>query len=129
MGLERRQRGRPRKAGDTIPLWKFAREGAAMWAYDEARGSGEKHSAAVAQAADFVKKLYPGIRISETEVRRILAMRRPRNAGTILRFERSIMTEEQGPSNDDQAHGTTVFKIRFAERPTYPRHNRKNPKE
>ncbi len=148
--MKKRKRGRPRKKEDTIQPWQFARAALAMCAYDEARAKGEKHSVAVAQATYFVKKRHPEMRISETEVKRILATWRPRNVGTILRFERSVLTEEkikkfrwireqlatlQGkrglilpvPPNYDQGPSFAAFTIRFAERPNYPRHNRKIP--
>ncbi len=94
MEMEKKKRGRPRKAGDTVQLWQFVRAGVAMCAYDEARGSGEKHSAAVRHAAQFVKQLHPEMPISTTEVKRILAAWRPRSSHTIFRFERSSLGAE-----------------------------------
>ncbi len=146
--MQKRKRGRPRKAGDTIQPWQFARAARVMCAYDEARERGEKYSAAVQHAVDFVKQRSPKMRISRTEVKRILAAWRPRNAGTILRFERSIMTEEEIKKFDwiqeqlsalaksegqstpvlskaSPKNNPMIFKIRFGERPNYPRHNRK----
>lgn len=150
--MEKKKRGRPRKARDTIQFWQFARAARVMSAYDEARGRGEKHSAAVQYAVDFVKQRSPKMRISRTEVKRILATWRPRGSQTILRFEHSSMSEEDikrrrwileqvavlqekkglplpTPPNCDPARNVAVIKLRFAERPNYPRHNRKNPKE
>ena len=150
--MEKRQRGRPRKERGRIEPWQFKRAALAMCAYDEARGRGEKHSAAVQEAVDFVKKLDPEMSISEAEVRRILASWRPRNAGTILRFEQSVPTEREiekwrrireqltalqeakGPTlpvppKAGPPRGAKIFKIRFAGRPDYPRSNRKSPKE
>ncbi len=152
MEMEKKKRGRPRKAGDTIQFWQFARAGMAMCAYDQARASDEKHWAAVSHAVQFVKQLYPEMPISTTEVKRILAAWRPRNGGTILRFELSVLTEEETkkfhwiqeqlvalPKSEGQSTpllpeasptgNPVIFKIRFGERPNYPRHNRKNPKE
>ncbi len=87
-------------------------------------------------------------------MKRILAKFRPRDSGTIFRFERSTLSEEGAEKhkwirNTDscfagkekrsvagitfrtiaQLKTVTTFKIRFAERPQYPRHNRKIPKE
>lgn len=119
----------------------------AMGAYDEARERGEKHSSAVRYAVDLVKQRDPDGHISETEVKRILAAWRPRGSQTILRFERKTLTEEdiqrrysmheqlatlqqtkglklEVPRNFNP-RGSAVFTIRFADRPNYPRHNRK----
>jgi hypothetical protein len=145
---EKRLRERPRKARDTIEPWQFARAALCMFAYDEARERGDKHSVAVRYAVDFVKQRHPGMDISETEVKRTLAIWRPRGRQTILRFQRTTLDEEgvkkhrwilqqiamlQGnnglispePSNCDQPRHIVVFTMRFAERPNYPRHNRK----
>ena len=117
-----------------------------MCAYDEARERGDKHSVAVRGVVEHLKKSDLGMPISETEVKRILSLWRPRNAETILRFERKILTEEdvkrhrwlqeqlaalQGkrdlklevPTNLGRL--TESITVRFAERPNYPRHNRK----
>jgi len=128
---------------------RFVPAGIVMAAYDEARQNDQKHSVAVRQAVEFVKQNYPELRISETAVRRILAEWRPRNSGTILRFERSTMTEEEvakyrsvreqaaafqqqiGPSVpllpdiNNPFKTATKFVFGFGERPNYPRSNRK----
>jgi hypothetical protein len=93
--LENRGTGRPRKEKDKIEPWQFTRASLAMCAYDEARGRDEKHSVAVADAVGFVKQRHPEMKISEAEVRRVLASLRPRNAGTILRVEQPIPTEQE----------------------------------
>jgi hypothetical protein len=155
MEMEKKKRGRPRKARDTIQFWQFARAAHVMCAYDEERERGEKHSAAIQCAMDSVKQRSPKMRMSRTDAHRILATCRPRGSQTILRFERSNMSEgdeedikrrrwilellamSQGkkgptlptPPNNDPAGNVAVFKFRFAERPNYPRHNRKNPNE
>jgi hypothetical protein len=123
-----------------------------MSVYDEARENGQKHSVAVAQTVYFIKQRHPKMRISETEVKRTLAKFRPRNSQTILRFERSMLAEEglvmfrqiqerlgalhqkeglslPAPSDVGATKPVTTYKIRFGERPIYPRHNRKTPKE
>ncbi len=148
MEMEKKKRGRPRKTGDTVQFWQFVRAGVAMCAYDEARRSDEKRSAAVRHAVQFVKQLYPEMPISTTEVNRILAAWRPRSSHTIFRFERSSPSEEdiarnrlireqlatlQGKKdlrlpqlpNYDLARDAAAFTFSFAERPNYPRHNRK----
>jgi hypothetical protein len=95
MQTGKRRPGRPRKEAGTMKSTEFMRAGIVIAVYDEARQSDQKHSVAVKEAVEFVKQNYPGLRISETAVRRILAKWRPRKSGTTLRFERSIMTEEE----------------------------------
>jgi hypothetical protein len=144
MEMEKKGKGRPRQATNTIPFWQFLRGAAAMCAYDEARERGEKHSVAVGQAADFVRKVHPQMPISETEVKRVLATWRPRGSSTILRLERSSPSEEDvirhrwlreelTTLNEKKAlklpipqkEITTRIIVRLGERPDYPRHNRK----
>lgn len=72
-------RGRPRKNG-TQPPWMFGRRMLAIHSYRTARSSGDKHSCAVTEAVAAVKKTWPGMRISETEVKRILAECQPKGA-------------------------------------------------
>jgi hypothetical protein len=86
-------------------------------------------------------------------VRRILAEFRPMKSRTILLFERSTVTEAererlrqmwaQVPPVQQRTGSKmplvapditsskprTKYMVRFAERPTYPRHNRKPPKD
>lgn len=152
METEKRKRGRPRKTNDRVPFWRFALAGIAMCAYDEARQKGEKHSVAISEAVAFVREYFAGMQISETELRRVLARWRPRGAGTIFRFERSVWPDDEGmgfdniheqpsvlhrsegqaesvPPEGRSVSAPMVFKIRLSERPNYLRHNRKNPEE
>ena len=66
-----------------------------MSAYDEARKSGQKYSAAVREAVEFIKRQYPDMPISVTEVKRVLAHWRPKGSGTILSFEPKILSNEE----------------------------------
>lgn len=134
-----------------MEFWQFARAGIAMSAYDEAREKGEKHSDAIRQAVDAVRRRNPGMPISETEVKRSLSAFRPRGSGTILRFERSTLSEEDMKSHQwlreqlamlkkekgitlpqlpvcDETRHPEKLTVRFSIRPNYPRHNRKAPK-
>jgi len=143
-----RKPGRPRKKQDRIELWQFARAAVVISAYDEARVNGEKHSVAVTQAVDFVRRNDSEISISEAEARRILATYRPQSSETILRFEHSFRSEEdlrinrlireelaalQGKEgimlpevpSYDLSERNLVLTIRVGLRPHYPRHNRK----
>ena len=154
MQTGKRRPGRPRKEAGTMEYTHFVRAGIVMAAYDEARQNDQKHSVAVRHAVEFVKQNYPTLRISETAVRRILAEWRPRNSGTILRFERSTMTvdetakyrsvreqaaafqQKEGlkvPVPSDVANNPskprTKFLVRFGERPNYPCSNRKVTKD
>ena len=151
MQTGKRRPGRPRKEAGTMEYTHFVRAGIVMAAYDEARQNDQKHSVAVRQAVEFVKQNYPGLRISETGVRRTLAEWRPRNSGTILRFERSTMTadeiakyrsvREQAAANEglkvpvpsdiinNPSKPRIKFLLRFGERPNYPRSNRKVTKD
>lgn len=146
--MEKRRKGRPRKKEDSIEFWQFARAARVMCAYDEARERGDKHSVAVRGAVEHLKQSNLGMPISQTEVKRILAAWRPRIARTILRFERKILTEEdiknhysaleqlaalqektglrlEVPTNHEVTRPIVSLTARFAERPNYPRHNRK----
>jgi hypothetical protein len=150
MERRNRNRGRPRKEGGRIEFWQFRRAAEAMCAYDEAREKGEKHSAAVRYAVDLLKQRHPERPISKTEVKRILAMWRPKESQAILRFERKSLTEEdvkkrrwiveqlailqrkeglevELPSNPGASPSTAPLIIRFGKRPNYPRHNRRIP--
>ena len=148
MEMEKKGKGRPRQAKNTIQFWQFARAARVMCAYDEARERGDKHSVAVRGAVEHLKRSNPEMPISQTEVKRILAVWRPRNAGTILRFKRKMLTEEdikrhclileqlaalqektglrlEVPTNHELTGPTVSLTARFAERPNYPRHNHK----
>jgi hypothetical protein len=148
MEKEKQRRGRPQKKKDSVEPWQFARTAQVTCAYDEARERGEKHSVAVREAVEFVKRRNPEMPISETEVRRILASCRPRGSRTVLRFERKNLTEEELnrhrwileqvallqrkkglkvelPKIEQLTKMISFLTIRLAERPDYPRHNRK----
>jgi hypothetical protein len=149
--MEKRRRGRPKKKEGSIEPWQFGRLAMVTSAYDEARKRREKHSVAVREAVDSLRLGSPEMPISETVVRRILSTYRPKGSGTILLFERSVMSEAdiqkyrlireqiaalQGKKGItlpplpayDETRRREKFTIRFAARPDYPRHNRKTPK-
>ena len=131
--------GRPRKIKGVISESKFARVRIAIGLYDEERKNGQKHSAAVSQTVELIKLRYPMIRISETEVKRILASWHPRESHNNLLIEGLTYTEEErandsrlenptGPSDVISRNSVTRYQVRFGKRPSYPRHNRKPPK-
>lgn len=144
--------GRPRKTEGGFSTNDLVRAGTVMALYDQARQNGQKHSAAVMQSVELIKQRHPMMRVSETEVKRILAVWRPRGSHSILRFEYSTVSGEElanrygieahpsaasqyqcsklpTPSGVIPPKSLTTYKIYFGERPNYPRHNRKQPKE
>ena len=68
------QRGRP-KLNDVT---KLQRDLTVVLSYNESRRAGEKHASAVASTASEVRKQCPGMKVSETEVKRILARLQPK---------------------------------------------------
>ncbi len=93
------------------------------------------------------------MRISETEVKRTLAIYQPRNSPNMFQFKRVTLGDselmrqynvleqaaadlrgkkglrEPLPSIEDLPKSRTAYTFGFAERPLYPRHNRKIPEE
>jgi hypothetical protein len=80
-----------------------------VWSYNESRRAGEKHVTAVGHAVAEVRKQFPGIKISETEVKRVLATYQPK--GYAVTF---IATKTP-----------TGFSLGFGARPEYTRINAK----
>jgi hypothetical protein len=144
--MEKKPRGRPKKKEGSIELWRFVRAGMAMFAYDEARERGEKHSVSITQAVDYVRQRNPKMLISETTVKRIFATFRSRNDQTkiILRCKRYALGKKKlarlrfmlkqipgvsslSVQNLPKSH--TAYRFGYSKRPLYPRHNRKIPKK
>src|SRR5215469_15886548 len=71
--------GRPKKNG-IQPPWMLGRMLLVLHAFREAKSSGLKHCAAITETVAAVKKTWPAMRISETEVKRILAKYQPASA-------------------------------------------------
>jgi hypothetical protein len=113
--------GRPRKNGEQ-PLWMLERDTVAVYAYDEARKAGEKHSVAISEAVKFIRDTNPGMPISETEVKRTLAHWRSKERTSCLFV-----------SKPDPEHNTLIlpygWKVRIlytasvGPRPVYARAN------
>ena len=102
------QRGRPKMKG----VAKLQRDLTIVWSYNESRRVGEKHAIAVASAATQVRDQYPGMRVSETEVKRVLAKYQPKGNS-----EAFIVTKLRNG-----------FGLGFGSRPTHARINaRKRP--
>jgi len=141
-----RKRGRPPKNGVTEP-WRFARALKIIYAYDKARVSGLKHTAAIREAVGFVRQLDPEMPVSETEVKRILAELRPSTGSVALLSNYEVLEGEEAarlrsrlaqmfafaerkdtePPNQDPSRPLKRFSIGYGKRPNYPRHNAKNP--
>jgi hypothetical protein len=72
-----KKNGRPPKNGVVAP-GRFLRALMVIHAFSKARAGGQKHSADVREAVEFVRQLDPEMPISETEVKRVLAEFLPR---------------------------------------------------
>jgi hypothetical protein len=120
--------GRPRKNG-LQPIWVLHRETLALFAYERARKAGEKHCVAVSEAVKYIRQTAPRMRISETEVKRIVAYWRPKGS------TRCLQVSEPGSSGNFASvptlrNGVVSFiKCRVlltashGPRPIYPRAN------
>ena len=115
------KRGRPKKDG-LQPFWMLRRRMEATYEYDQARRAGEKHSSAVRSAAAAVRQRYPGMRLSETEVKRILADWRPRNCRTGV-----LITKPEPPDDiftlPDGRKARKRLIVGYGPCPRYPRQN------
>jgi hypothetical protein len=149
MKTAKRPRGRPKKEEGREESWRFVRAGIIISAYDEARKSKQKHSAAVTQAVDYLKQHQPEMPVSETVVKRTLATFRSRDSRTTLRFKRYTVGKKKVArlrSILEQAHdmqrqmglsvppptiptSLTAYKFGYSKRPHYHRYNRKNRKK
>jgi hypothetical protein len=140
--MQTKKPGRPAKHGVKDPR-TLSRTLAVLYSFDRARARGEKYSAAIRESVASVRQLHPEMRISETEVKRILAEFRPRGARTILMAEYSVVEGEEARSirnklairgflPEDPAQSTHSEEVpkplkrvtmRFLDAPNYPRHN------
>jgi hypothetical protein len=152
MKAKKKLRGRPKKKLGELEFSCFVRAGLIMCAFDEAREGGDKHSAAITHAVEYTRQHHPEMPVSETEVKRTLATYRPKHSRTILQFKRSKCDDEKlarlrnmleqvanvhakinlpAPPPSIKKLPTNLKAVTFGyfERPLYPRHNRKIPKE
>lgn len=114
-------RGRPKKNGKA-PMWMLQRITVALCGYEQARNRGEKHDTAVEEAEKYVRRKLPGVPISKTEVRRILASCRPETD------ESALSVLEVDPKNNTYTlpDGKTVrmlWTASYGPRIEYPRVN------
>jgi hypothetical protein len=117
--------GRPKKNGQK-PMSVLERVMLVIHAYNLARDAGEKHIVAVLEAVNYVRDTAPAMRISETEVKRILAMWRPKGKATCLFVskpdpEHSII---KVPGRDGRmVNARIMYTASVGPRPTHPRAN------
>src|SRR5947209_18065551 len=78
-----KQPGRPRTNG-LQPFWMLRRRMMVLYAHGRSRAAGEKHSVAVGEAVRYVRENAPEMRISEAEVRRVVALWRSRRRATCV---------------------------------------------
>ncbi len=67
----KRRRGRPRANGQQ-PGWMLFRAFEILRVYQSLRDAGNKYAYAVRETRDVLRKQYPDMRISETEIKRVL---------------------------------------------------------
>lgn len=111
------------------PIWVLGRDTRVLCAYERAREAGEKHCVAVSEAVKYVRQTAPRMRISETEVKRVVAYWRPKGS------TECIQVSEPGPSGELLSvpvlrYGVVSFvdcrvlyTASFGPRRTYPRAN------
>ena len=119
------KRGRPTKNG-LQPAWMLFRCFLVLHAYNKARSSPLKHSSAVTEAVAIVKKTWPDMPISETEVKRILAKFQPKGIPVAVKVRkasdsplRPAVCQVMGVPEGSKMKTTYIFG--FGPRPQYPR--------
>jgi hypothetical protein len=113
--------GRPNKNGYQ-PIWMCERSVLALYAYDDSRKKGAKHIVAIQEAVDYVRRTRPGMPISETEVKRVIARWRATH------LEKVVLVTKPNPETSIRIlpNGRVVrplFRTHFGPRPYYPRAN------
>jgi len=108
------KRGRPRKNG-VKDGGDFIRAAVALCAYDKARRAGEKYLAALQAGITEVNQRFPGMPMSETEMKRILAEFRTKGSADVL-----LVNEN---ANAVPLDGSKKWDLRFGAPPNYPRTN------
>jgi len=113
--------GRPRKYG-LQPHWMFERALLVLFAYDRSRNLGNKHSTAIVEAVTFVREQNPQMPISESEVKRIFARWRSKDAKLTL----IVTAPAPGCETETLLNGRisrVKFKSSLGPCPIYPRIN------
>ena len=115
------KRGRPKQDGRK-PFWVVEREILAVHAYGRARDRGEKHSIAISEAVEYIRAIAPAMRISETEVKRIVAKWRPQQGAFCLFVDKPHPENSSIPQYSSRK-GTVSYTVSIRPRPIYPRAN------
>ena len=110
-------RGRPKTNG-VMQAWVLHRTMVGLYAYDKARSRGEKYEQALRAAVEEVRQTFPEIRMSATEMKRILAEFRPKELE--LTF---LITECENTVTPLGRKCEKAWQIRIGPQPEYPRHN------
>ncbi len=127
------KRGRPRTYGEK-PGWMFVRLGFVLCAFDEAKKNGEKYVDAISAGISAVRSRFPEMRISRTEVKRMLAARQLENPDqTLLFWEDPPECSNLASATDAGLPATSVTRPRrlafgFGPRPAHPRNNARTDK-
>lgn len=103
------KRGRPKTNGVHSP-WMGFRPFYTLWAFHAAREQGEKYECALAQTVDLVRKDFPDMPMSISEVKRVLAELQPEGTEEVFSVRRT---------------GKRKLDIYFGPRPVYERKNAK----
>lgn len=114
-----KRRGRPEVCRPWLTMATLAVRG-----YDKEMIAGEKHSEAVKDAVRYVQQRMPGIPVSETEIKRILAYWRPKGESN------GLCVSKPDPANctialHDGRTAKVLLTAAFGLKPVYPRTNAK----
>jgi hypothetical protein len=112
-----KQRGRPRKNG-ARPGWVLHRAAIALYGYDKARSAGEKYAEALKAAVAEVRREFPQVSISETEIKRVLAEFRVKELELTL-----LITESENTVTPSGRKCKKAWQLSIGPQPNYPRHN------
>jgi hypothetical protein len=115
------RRGRPRKNGEQ-PMWMLERATLAVYGYDQARKAAEKHMAAITCAVKLIRATHSWMKVSETEVKRILADWRSSRRPVGLLVSRPDPADCRLVLPDGQVV-RRLLTASFGPRPHYPRTN------
>ncbi len=116
-----KKRGRPRKDGRE-PAYVLERIVLVVHAYALFREAGEKHSVAICEVVEYIRKIAPAMRISKTEVSRILAAWLPRCGQSCL-VVRKPLSESDIRRLPNGRTVRVLYTVSVERRPLYPRAN------
>ena len=116
-----KKRGRPRKNGPQ-PMWMLERIILALYAYDRARDACEKRSVAISEAVKYIRDTAPAMRVSETEVKRIITRWRSKQRATCLLIRKPDPQHSIIPLSRGR-NGRILYIASIGPRPVYPRAN------